>query len=235
MAEKDIRKMSRQELLELLIERSRENDELRIQLGEANLKIEELNARSVETEPVVASAYKPHQAGSLSEEAFRVGGILEAAQKSADFYLNSIERMHRECAAVCEKAETETHEKCAKLLQETEAKCRNMREETQAHTYQLLEESRKKSEETQTTARENAESIIAAAQKEADEMLAQARSEGSSMEEVLKKRYDEACETARVDANRNWEEIKERLDSICAEHAQLREQIVASGEKKRKW
>ena len=224
MAEKDIRKMSRQELLELLIERSKENEELRAKLEEAQNKIEELNVRPVEVDPVVTSAYQPHQAGSLSEEAFRVGHILEAAQKSADFYLKSIERMHRESAAACEKAESET-----------EAKCRALREETQAHAYQLLEESRKKCEDEEKASREKADKMIVEAQKQADDMIEAAKAKCAAMEEDLKKRYDEACEMVRKDADRNWEAVNNRLDSICAEHNRLCEQIAAAGEKKRKW
>lgn len=224
MAEKDIRKMNRQELLELLIERSSENDALRAQLAEARNTIEELKACPVETEPAASSGYQPRQAGSLSEEAFRVGGILEAAQKSAEFYLKGVERMHRECAAACEQAERETEEKC-----------RSMREESQAHTYQLLEEARKKCDEMEKTAREASDSMIQAAQKEADELIEAAKVKCATMEEDLKKRYEEACETARRDADRNWTEIKDRLDSICTEHSRLCEQIAAAGEKKRKW
>ena len=224
MAEKDIRKMNRQELLELLIARSSENETLRAQLEEARNMIEELKARPAESEPAAGSGYQPHQVGSLSEEAFRVGGILEAAQKSADFYLKSVERMHRECAVACEKAERETEEKC-----------RSMREESQAHTYQLLEESRKKCEEMEQNARETADGVILAAHREANELIEAAKAKCVTMEEELKKRYDEACETARRDADRNWTEIKDRLDSICTEHTRLCEQIAATGEKKRKW
>jgi len=77
MTKKELRRMSRMELLELLLEIDRENELLR----EENAQLtEKLNARQL----------KLAQAGSLAEAALALNQVFEAAQAAADLYLENI-------------------------------------------------------------------------------------------------------------------------------------------------
>lgn len=82
MEDRDIRKLSRGDLLEMLVELSKENDRLKEELEEANKKLE--NRRISATE-----------AGSLAEASLKLNGVFEAAEKAAQDYLYNIKILEK--------------------------------------------------------------------------------------------------------------------------------------------
>lgn len=80
MTDKELKKLSRAELLELLLESNRENERLRKQLEKAKGL---LANRAIEIE----------NAGSIAEAALALNGVFEAAQKAADQYLENVRRL----------------------------------------------------------------------------------------------------------------------------------------------
>lgn len=77
MTDKELKRLKRIDLLELLIAQTRENDRLRAQLQETQ---ERLAAKEL----ILA------QSGSIAEAALRLNGVFEAAQSAADQYLASV-------------------------------------------------------------------------------------------------------------------------------------------------
>ncbi len=77
MTEKELRKLKRIEILELLLEQSRENERLKEQLAEMNKKLEDKEIAIKES-------------GSIAEAALKLSGIFEAAQRAADQYLQNL-------------------------------------------------------------------------------------------------------------------------------------------------
>lgn len=74
MTEKELKKLNRYQLLELLVMQTERADKLQ-------KKVEELEQKLEERELTMS------QLGSIAEAAVQVSGILEAAQKAADLYL----------------------------------------------------------------------------------------------------------------------------------------------------
>lgn len=99
---KELRKLSRAELLELLIGQARENLELKDQLQQA---MTELESRQLAVS----------QSGSIAEAALRLNGVFEAAQAAIDQYRENVER---ECAEMIAKAKQEAEEIRAAAAQE---------------------------------------------------------------------------------------------------------------------
>ena len=79
MTDRELRKLSRAELLELLLEESRENERLRAQLQEMN---EKLADRAIRIE----------RAGSIAEAALQLNGVFQAAAQ----YLENVRRLAEE-------------------------------------------------------------------------------------------------------------------------------------------
>lgn len=79
MTDKELRKMSRSELLELLIEQTEENESLKEQLNKAN---EQLKKKAIIIE----------NSGSIAEAALQLNGVFEAAQNAAQQYLDNIKQ-----------------------------------------------------------------------------------------------------------------------------------------------
>ena len=77
MTEKEMKRFSRAELLELLIDQMKENEELQKKLDEANKRLED---RKIIIE----------NSGSIAEAALKLNGIFEAAEKAAAQYIENV-------------------------------------------------------------------------------------------------------------------------------------------------
>jgi len=116
MTEKELKKLNRAELLELLLIQTKENEKLRERLKKRE---EKLADRRIKIE----------QAGSLAEAVLAVNKVMEAAQEAAQQYLDNIAAM-----------EAETKEKCEKLLAEAAASAKNESVEQPETTAEKSEE-----------------------------------------------------------------------------------------------
>lgn len=76
MTEKDLKKLNRYQLLELLIAQTERADKLQSQLEEAETKLRDLDIQL-------------SSMGSMAEAALQLGGVFEAADRAAELYLKS--------------------------------------------------------------------------------------------------------------------------------------------------
>lgn len=83
MTDKELKKLKRAELLQLLVTQSREIDRLRNELDEANKKLEDRNLGK-------------EKVGSLAEASLAAFSVIEDAQKAADLYLENVKRRAEE-------------------------------------------------------------------------------------------------------------------------------------------
>lgn len=83
MNEKQLRKLRRADLLEMLIEQSRETESLRNEVKELRQKLEE---REIKLE----------KAGSIAEAALQLNSVWEAAEAAAAQYLENLKRLSNE-------------------------------------------------------------------------------------------------------------------------------------------
>lgn len=99
MTDKEIRKLRRRDLLEMLIEAEKRNEELK---SENQMLREQIEKREI----------KIAKAGSIAEAALQLNGVFEAAQAAAAQYLENIKRLENEEEQVYEEHEKvrETHE-----------------------------------------------------------------------------------------------------------------------------
>lgn len=88
MTEKELKKMNRYQLLELLIMQTERADQLQKRLEEVENELHAQNVRLSES-------------GTIADAALQLSGIFEAAQKAADIYVKEVkERADREAANV---------------------------------------------------------------------------------------------------------------------------------------
>lgn len=83
MTDKELKRLSRAELLELLLAQMEENEKLSRKLQEAETALEN---RRIEIEA----------AGTMAEAALRINGVFEAADQAAKQYLENIKRVYQE-------------------------------------------------------------------------------------------------------------------------------------------
>lgn len=132
MKDKALRRLSRADLLELLIERTRENDQMKARIAELEAQL--LSAGSQLEERRIAI----DNAGSLAEAALQVNGMIDAAQRTANQYLENIERMQKEQTQTCLRLEKESRERADRMIAETERKCAAMEGEARARCDEMM-------------------------------------------------------------------------------------------------
>ena len=115
MTDKELQKLSRTELLELLLVQSRE-------LDKKNQELESLRAQ-LQTRQIALS-----QAGNIAEAALRLNGIFEAAQAAADQYLENVM-----------SPVNDTQQQCNQMLEQTQQQCQQMRQSTRQTVHQVWE------------------------------------------------------------------------------------------------
>ncbi len=104
MQEKDLRKLSRKDLLELLIEQTRRADDLEARLTDALARLEE---RQILME----------RCGTLAEASMALNGLFEAADKAAAQYLENVQTQVAQQRQACEDACRERESNCDRYEQ----------------------------------------------------------------------------------------------------------------------
>lgn len=131
MNEKALRKASREELLQLLIDSVKEKEQLLEKMDAMQRQVEDANARMQEFNVVT------REAGSVAEAAAQVTGLLAAAQKTADLYLANIRRRQSETEATCLKRQEESERLADEMLEKTRQKCEELERETRRRCEEL--------------------------------------------------------------------------------------------------
>lgn len=90
MTDKELKRLSRSELLELLLIQTREREQLEQRLAEAEQKLADRQIRL-------------EKAGDIAHAALEINGVMEAAQAAARQYLESVERLEKETRQRCEQ------------------------------------------------------------------------------------------------------------------------------------
>lgn len=103
MTEQELKRLRRADLLEMMLDLSKENEILRDQLEKAR---RQLANRAIDIE----------QSGSLAEAALRLNGVFEAAQAACDQYTQNLRLRMADQEQICARMEQETQEKCDRMI-----------------------------------------------------------------------------------------------------------------------
>ena len=109
LTEKDLRKLNRYQLLELLVVQTEKADKLQIRLEEAEKKLNEKDIKMTSL-------------GSIAEASLQLGGVFQAAQQAADMYINAAKKR-------AEEIEDAAHKKAAEILIQAQAQARRIKGE----------------------------------------------------------------------------------------------------------
>lgn len=136
MTNKELKRLGREELLEMLIQQSKEMDDLRAKMDEMQNQLEEAQKKVKDREIAI------HNAGSIAEASLQLSGVFEAAQDAAAQYLENIKSLSDRQQELCEKMEAETRAKCDAMLSQTESECLFRQRAVDKHCQAALKELR---------------------------------------------------------------------------------------------
>ena len=128
--DRELKKLSRTELLEMLIAETKRT-------GELTRQVEELQEKLAERELAIENS------GSMAEACLKLNGVFAAASAACSQYEENIRRRSEEVDAVCEKRLAETEQKCAAMLDAAEQKCARRMAEAEAEYNQKLSEAKR--------------------------------------------------------------------------------------------
>lgn len=126
MTERELRRLSRSDLLELLLIQRKENEKLRALLDQAEARLAD---RKIQID----------KAGSLAEASLQLSGIFNAAQESCQYYLDNIQQLSERQNIVCQQMEAETKARCDRMVEEAERKSQQYWEICSANIRQLMD------------------------------------------------------------------------------------------------
>lgn len=118
MSVKDLKRLRRSDLLEMLLDLTRENDALR---EEVQVLREQLESRKIAI----------RNSGSLAEAAMQLNGIFEAAQAACQQYTENIRDRSENVELYCKQMEEQTRKRCEKMIAEAKAEARRYAQEAQ--------------------------------------------------------------------------------------------------------
>ena len=136
MNEKELKKMSRSELLEILIAQAEENKSLRIRLQRAETLLEE---RKIAIE----------ESGSIAEAALKLNGVFEAAEAAAKQYLENIKYLNDRAESIYRSEEEDARRKADSIIAEALERQKQIYRETSMQTPQESLWGNKKRKKTQ--------------------------------------------------------------------------------------
>lgn len=113
MNKNDLKRLSRGDLLEMLVAQGEELEAVKAKLLETKAELQKKEMDITE-------------AGSIADASLKLNGVFEAAQAASQQYLDNIKLLSERQQDICEKLEQESREKADALIAETTEKCDEM-------------------------------------------------------------------------------------------------------------
>lgn len=190
---KELKSLSRGDLLELLLAQTERVEELEKELSEAKEKLE--------SRDIFIS-----KAGTLAEAALSINRVWQAADQAAAQYLANVLRLYDEQMDKVNQLERECAQKSESLLKDTKDSIASMEQETRAKCEAMEQECALKCK----TAEEEAQAKLAAAEKKCSEME---NSTELACSELKKK--------AQEESQAYWDNVYGKLEQYCASRGEL--------------
>ena len=124
--EKELRKMNRTELIEIIYALKKEEEEVNQKLEEAE---QQLQNRTIQIA----------KAGSIAEAAMELNHVFASAQKAADEYLNSVRAANEEAEQYAKRIRKEAEEEALAIRAKTEEETELLRKQTEIAVHAEME------------------------------------------------------------------------------------------------
>lgn len=118
MTDKDLKRLSRSDLLEMLLDLSKENDALRKENQQLHQQLED---RTIAIE----------NCGTLAEAALQINGVFQTAHAACEQYMQNIRERSNSMEQFCSQMEMETQRRCEAMIEEAKNEVLRIRESAQ--------------------------------------------------------------------------------------------------------
>lgn len=125
MTDKELRRMSRSELLEMLLTQMEENEALKSRLEQAEAKLQD---RVISIE----------ESGSIAEAALKLNDVFQAAENAAQQYLENIQRVSGQQSEICREMQNQAERQATEIRLEAEEYSRKVHEKADAYWKEIV-------------------------------------------------------------------------------------------------
>ena len=146
MTEKELRKLGRGDLLNLLLEQSRENQKMREQLQALQ-------------DALADKTLCIDRAGSIAEASLQLSGVFQAAEQACQMYTQNIMQLNQRQEAICAQREKESQEKAARIVNDAQEQAKETIAITQKQCAEMLERAQAESQKCRDAVSEKLASI----------------------------------------------------------------------------
>ena len=126
MAEKELKKLHRRDLLELLVQQTEDNEKLHAQLDTLTVKLQNRTLCI-------------NKAGSLAEAVVQINDLFRTADAVAKQYLDSVRGLVDRQEEICTRMEQECRDHCNQMIAEAERDCAAKQMEAEAFWQEVSE------------------------------------------------------------------------------------------------
>ena len=187
MADKELKRLSRKELLELLIEQEKENEELQAALQESQAALDD---RTIQIKTF----------GSVAQAALTLNGVYEAADAAAKQYLDNAKRIAEEAA-----------QKRDEMLADAKVQAQAIRANAEKKAASVT----KKAQKTADDAEKKAAALLQKAQTKADDTVSKAQAKAADMTDKAKAKADTVLANAKAKAAEILANAKEKAKAAA--------------------
>lgn len=198
---KDLKSLSRGDLLELLLSQTERVEQLEQELAEAKKKIE---SRDIMIE----------KSGTLAEAALSINQVWQAADQAAAQYLENVLRLYDEQMEKVAQLEEECAKKKESLLAEAKEAAETMERETREKCQIMEWESTRK---------------VTAAEEELATKLRTTEQVCRELEERTERTCAEMTQKAQAESQAHWDNVYSKLEQYCASHGELSSLLQMKG------
>ncbi len=125
MTDKELRKLKRADLLSIMLEQSREIEQLRQKLNTAEASLRD---RTIKIE----------QAGSIAEASLQLSGVFEAAQLACQQYTQNIAQLSQKQDEICTQREKESQAQAEQILADAKKQAAEQQREAEKKCAEML-------------------------------------------------------------------------------------------------
>ena len=226
MTEQELKKLRRNDLLEILQDLSKENEVLRAQLDKARTQ---LTSRTIAVE----------KSGSLAEAALRINGVFEACQAACDQYTQNLHQRVANQEQICQEMEEKTRAKCTRMISEAEyqaEKCIREAQEKAASANQdaviaadeYAAKTRAEADAYNYQLRSEADAYAQSTRNEANVYSRQARAEAEEFSNQLRAAAEEESRKIRFEAQEYSDKLRAEADAYRQDAQKIVKDLVAS-------
>ena len=168
MTDRELRRLHRSELLELLIAQGKENAALQEQLLRAE-------------EAAQAREMKIREAGSMANAAVEINDLIGTAQRAVDMYTENTYRVCVEQETKAKELLSEAQAYAEKVVGEADERVGWMMDALQTRALEIVRDARSAAEQLVRDAERQADQLLHSTQQECDRMLRQANADAEAI------------------------------------------------------